>query len=182
MAGGWRSAAKLTDAVRLDLSALAQDTQIYGSNVRDVNLTTLKPIYGDLKQQRFAEEPAEIRLRVYNAKATAELGPISLLSSTTYQTFKLKSEADGTSVYGALLGPALGLGTNLGVRGRQETKTERMSQEFRADAKALDDKLDLQVGLYFTHENDGNRIPKFDAFLKSTGAPLALPNLATPRS
>jgi outer membrane receptor protein involved in Fe transport len=171
-------AAKITDTLRIDLSALGQDTQVGGTNARDVNYTTLRPIYGDLAQQRFAEEPAEIRLRVYNAKAVAELGAVSLLSSTTYQTFKVKGEGDASGSFGAALGPAVGLGANLGVRTRQETKTERFSQEFRADTKAFDGKLDLQAGLYFTHENDGNRIPSFDTFLKPTGALLPLPQLA----
>ncbi|HEX7944069.1 MAG TPA: TonB-dependent receptor [Phenylobacterium sp.] len=170
--------ARLTDTVRVDLSVIGQDTETGGPNVRDVNLTTLKPIYGDLVQQRFAREPAEVRLRVYNAKATADLGAVSLLSSTTYQTFKVKGEGDASGSFGAALGPLVGLGSNLGVRTRQQTKTERFSQEFRADAKALDDKLDLQLGLYFTHENDGNRIPNFDTFLKPTGALLPLPQLA----
>lgn len=38
--------------------------------------------------------------------------------------------------------------------------------------------LDLQLGLYYTHEDDSNRIPSFDPFNPLTGAALPLPSLA----
>jgi iron complex outermembrane receptor protein len=144
--------------------------------VMDVNGATLAPIYGDLKQRRFTAEPIDINLRIYNVTGHATLGDWSLVSSTTYQTVDGRSRGDGTLTYGALLGGLFAI-PNLGVKVNQETRTERISQELRGDTTLFDGRLDLQLGLYYTHESDANRIPSFDPFLTTTGAPVALPSI-----
>lgn len=163
--------AKLNDKVELDLTALGQDTVSYGSNVEDVYAPSLKPIYGDLKTQLYSNSPTETWLRVYNATAKAELAGFKLTSSTTYQTFLTNSLGDGSKTYGALLG-------GLGIRLDASTSTKRVSQEFRADSTAFGGKLDYQLGLYFTHEDDQNHIENFEVFNPLTGATIPYPSIA----
>ncbi|WP_411339837.1 TonB-dependent receptor [Sphingopyxis sp. J-6] len=165
-------AAKLGENVRIDLQGIAQDTKVAGSNVVDVDATTLQPLYGDLTQRRFTREPGKITLRLVNGKIAVDLGDVGLLSSTTYQVVKARTAGDATTGFGAALG-------GIGLRTNQETRVERISQEFRADATGVaNGLLDLQLGLYYTHEDDINRIPSFDPFNPATGDALPLPSLA----
>ncbi|MDO9369391.1 MAG: TonB-dependent receptor [Sphingopyxis sp.] len=165
-------AAKLGDNVRVDLQGIAQTTRVDGSNIVDVDAATLRPLFGDLQRQRFAREPGKISLRLVNGKVTVDLGAVSLLSSTTYQEVKARVAGDATAGFGAALG-------GIGVLTRQTTSVERFSQELRADAAGVaGGLLDLQLGLYYTHEDDANKIPGFDTFNPATGALLPFPQLA----
>ncbi len=162
--------AMITDNFELDLSALGQDTHSNGSNTEDVSAPSLQPIYGDLKARVFSDSPTDVWLRVYNATAKTTLGGFKLVSSTTYQSFITNAEADGTNSYGPLLG-------GLGIRADSATSTKRFSQEFRADNSAFDGKVDYQLGLYFTHEDDSNRVLRFEVFNPVSGATIAFPNI-----
>jgi hypothetical protein len=63
---------KFSPVLRLDISATLQDTTTGGSNIVDVDAVTLKPLSGDLKQNRFARETGRVRLRLYNATWRAD--------------------------------------------------------------------------------------------------------------
>ena len=172
-------AMKLGPDVRLDLSAIGQDTGTRGLNTVDVDAATLKPVYGDLTQNRNVLENSFIKFRLYNATLRADLGVIDLVSSTTYQHTALHQVNDATLSFGAALSAALRI-PNIGVRSTQNTRTERWSEEVRANANGVaKGLLDLQLGLYWTHEDASNRIPSFDPFLTTTGTPLPLPNIVT---
>ncbi|KQS04960.1 hypothetical protein ASG11_12445 [Sphingomonas sp. Leaf357] len=172
-------AMKLGPDVRLDLSAIGQDTTTRGLNTVDVDAVTLQPLFGRLTQNRNVVEGSFIKFRLYNATLRADLGAIDLVSSTTYQHTALSQVNDATRSFGALLGGLFGIPT-LGVRSTQNTRTERWSEELRANANGVaNGLLDLQAGFYWTHEQDSNRIPSFDPFLTTTGATVALPNIVT---
>jgi outer membrane receptor protein involved in Fe transport len=169
-------AIELAPGLRLDLSALGQNTHSDAANLADVDAATLAPLRGDLTAARFVAEPGEQRLRLYNATFRAGLGAIDLLASTTYQRISFDEVADVTRSYGAALGPLLGFATDLGVRLDTSKRTARWSQEARASASGLlDGALDLQAGLYWTREEDENRIPGSQSFDAATGAALTLP-------
>lgn len=169
-------AAKLGPDVTLKLSALAQDTTSDANNTGDVDAVTLKPLYGDLKANRFVREKGYVRLRLYNATLNAALGKLDLVSSTTYQRIYYKDIGDATRSFGAAVGPLVGLGSNLGVRVNTIKHTSRWSQEARANADALlGGALDVQAGFYWTREDDENRIPGMDTFLTTTGTAVILP-------
>ena len=171
-------AIKLAKDVRLDLSALAQDTSTSGTNTVDVDAASLQPLYGDLTQNRNVQETGFVKFRLYNATLHADAGGINLVSSTTYQHTNYTSVTDGTDSYGALLGPLFGI-PGLGIVANQTTRTERWSEEVRAGADRIAGLLDLQAGFYWTHENDTNRIPDFAPFATASGAALPLPNIVT---
>jgi outer membrane receptor protein involved in Fe transport len=173
--------AKLGTGVHLDLSAIAQDITTQGTNSIDVDAATLHPIYGDYKQNRFVREQGHMRLRVYNATLRADLGDVSLVSSTTYQRIFLGEVGDATRSYGAFLtanAPVLGfyagiaIPANLGVRVHTFKHTERWSEEGRASINNVAGFLDLQGGLYWTRESDQNRIPGIDYFSTATQAAI----------
>lgn len=169
-------AAKLGPDVMLKLSALGQDTTSDANNTGDVDAVTLKPLYGDLKANRFVREKGHVRLRLYNAMLSARLGKVDLVSSTTYQRIYFKDIADATRSFGAAVGPLVGLGSNLGVRVNTIKHTTRWSQEARASADGLlGGALDVQAGFYWTKEDDENRIPGMDTFHAATGAAITLP-------
>ena len=172
-------AMKLGPDVRLDLSAIGQDTSTRGLNTVDVDAVTLQALYGQLTQNRNVAESGFTQFRLYNATLRADLGAINLVSTTTYQHTSFSQVTDATRSFGALLGGLFGIPA-LGVRQNQNTRTERWSEEVRASADGVGNGLiDLQAGFYWTHEQDSNRIPSFDPFLTTTGAALPLPNLVT---
>lgn len=174
-------AAKITSDVRLDLSAIMQDTRANASNVEDVDAATLEPLYGHLKQRRYADESARVKFYLYNATLRANVGKINLLSSTTFQHTSWAGFNDATQSFGVAIGGLLGLPPGmLGIQGEQDTYTKRWSQELRATANGLaGGLLDLQGGFYWTKETDTNEIPSYDPFLTATGAPVELPSIVT---
>lgn len=168
--------AKLTDKTTLDVSAFIQDTRTNGLNTVDSTYPSRAPIFGPYTQSRATAEPGEEQLHVYNATLKSQVGVFDLTSSSTYQVIKNKISTDGTAGYGALLGVVLRT-PNLGIRTVQTEKTERFSQELRADSKLFDGRFEYQLGFYYTHENDSNKVPAFQPFSTVTGAPIALPNI-----
>jgi outer membrane receptor protein involved in Fe transport len=98
-----------------------------------------------------------------------KVGDFNLVSSTTFQIVDAFASGDGTDSYG-LLATLLG-NPGLAVETQLHEHTQRISEEFRLDSMAFDDKLYYEGGLYFTHEDDENRIPSFPTFSLATGAP-----------
>ena len=169
---------KFSPELRLDLSATLQDTTTGGSNIVDVDAVTLKPLYGDLTQKRFAREGGRVRLRLYNATFRADLGKVNLVSSTTYQRIFSGERTDATATYGTAFAPLAGI-ADLGVALNTYKATDRWSEEARATANDLfGGVLDVQAGFYWTYEGDKNRITNADLFHTATGA--AIPSISVP--
>ncbi|MBA2935730.1 TonB-dependent receptor [Sphingomonas sp. CGMCC 1.13654] len=179
---------KFAPNVRLDLSAILQDTATDGTNTEDVDAATFKPIYGDLKQNRYAPETGYMRLRLYNATWHADFGKLNLVSSTTYQRIYYRELGDATNSYAAFLTQnatlinlvtGLVVPPNLGMSVNTIKHTDRWSEEARASMNDVGGLLDLQGGFYWTHESDINKIPNIDYFSTTTGAPInSLPPFA----
>ncbi|MHA6723892.1 TonB-dependent receptor [Sphingomonas sp. RS2018] len=172
--------------VSLDLSALLQDTSTQGSNAVDVDAATLRPIYGDLKQDRSAVEYGLTKLRLYNATLRATLGGLDIVSSTTFQKILNRDNVDSRRNFvplyrlvGSLLGPALGftIPADVGLLSRFVKSTDRWSQELRAGATDIGGVLDLQVGGYWTYEDDKNLLG-IDSYSQTTGNAYVLPAFA----
>ncbi len=174
--GGGRAALlwNIDDNIKLQLSAIVQDIHDEGTPTEDVNATTLAPLLGDLKNFRNFPEFQQEALRLYNGTVDGNWGSLNVVSSTTYQTIKTKVQADATNSYGFLLGATFHI-PNFGVITHSHEDTERFAQDLRASDVAFDGALEYQVGLYFTHENDINEIPGFDAVFTNTGTTIPLP-------
>ena len=165
--------ARLGSSVEIQLQAIAQDTRTGGGNAYDVNATTLAPITGDLQATRQVREPGKVTFRLYNGVLKAELGRVDIVSSSTYQIAKAYTHGDSTVGFGPTVG-FFSFGTGpVAVQANQETRIARFSQEVRATSTGLaGGSLDLQAGVYYTHEDGRNQIPYFGTFSLTTGAPL----------
>ncbi len=159
---------------KLSAFALTQKVEGAANGIVDVDATTLKPIHGDLKQRRFAPEISTAKLDVANLTLNGEIGAFTLVSSTTVQDFDASQGADGTYGYGAALGAAFGI-PDLGIAYAQSTTTRRVSQEVRLRSTAMNEKLEYEGGVYYTKEDNTNRIPGFKPFSTTTGNPYPLP-------
>jgi len=156
--------------------ALTQKIKSDGPSQVDVDHQTQQPLTGDLTHSSYVPEPSQVGMNVFNATIKGAVGDYNLVSSTTYETIRSTKDQDETPLYGALLGPALGIPT-LGVDGSVDIGTKRWTQELRARSSAFDDKLDYEGGVYLTKENSNFDIPGFTAFDTASGAALALPAL-----
>ncbi len=161
---------------KLSAFALTQKVDGAASGAVDVNPDTLKPLYGELTQRRYAPEIATAKLDVANLTLTGTIGSFDLVSSTTVQDFDASQGADGSNGYGVALGAAFKI-PDLGIRYAQATTTHRLSQEVRLRSTALNDKLEYEVGGYYTKEDNTNRIPGFTPFSTTTGAIYPLPDI-----
>ncbi|HET6430986.1 TonB-dependent receptor [Dyella sp.] len=161
--------------VSLRLSALAQNLSgdALANTGTDVDPLTLRPIYGDLKQNRTPGAGAfAVRYRLYDAGIDANLGWSQLVSSTSYSTLDRDVNTDATVAYGPIINPALGL-DNGGYSIRNPITLGKFTQELRLQSPA-DQTLEWRVGVFYTREHTSNvqDILTFDA---STGEPIALP-------
>jgi iron complex outermembrane receptor protein len=166
-----------TDRVSLRLSALAQNLSSDGlANVGvDVDSNTLQPLHGDLQQSHAASTGLfKLQYRLYDASLNADLGWAKLISSSTYSTDALNSNADLTTPYGPILNPAFGL-TNGGYSEVNQIKLGKFTQELRLQSPETQT-LEWRAGVFYTREHSSNyqHIASFDA---TTGAPIALPQL-----
>jgi iron complex outermembrane recepter protein len=167
-----------TDQVSLKLSALAQNLSSEGlANVGvDVDRDTLQPIHGDLQQNRAASTGLfKLQYRLYDASLNADLGWARFVSSSTYSTEALHADVDYTQAYGPLLNPLFGL-TNGGYALDNTIRLGKFTQELRLQSPETQ-ALEWRAGVFYTREHSHNfqHMASFDA---STGAPIALPQLA----
>lgn len=161
---------------KLQAFALTQKVEGAANGVVDVDANTLKPIHGDLTQRRFAPELSSAKLDVINLTLAGEVGAFKLVSSTTLQDFDAAQGADGSLGYGVALGAAFKI-PDLGISSVQSTTTHRVSQEVRLRSAAMNDKLEYEAGVYYTKEDNTNRIPAFNPFSTTTGNAYPLPSI-----
>jgi outer membrane receptor protein involved in Fe transport len=167
----------ITPDWKLAASFISHKVDTKGNSLVDVAPGTLAPLFGELKQKRFTDELSSVDLKVSNLTINGQLGPFAIVSSTTVQDMDAAQGADGTYGYGVALGAAFGI-PDLGIASTQSTTTHRVSQELRARASAMEDRLEYEAGLYYTREDDTNRIPSFQPFSTTTGAAYPLPSIA----
>jgi len=172
LAFGWN----LSNDWSLQAWALTQKIKSDGAGQVDVDHQTQQPLTGDLTHSSYVPEPSQVDMNIFNATIKGSVGDYNVVSSTTYEIIRSIKDQDETPLYGALLGPALGIPT-LGVDGGVDIGTKRWTQEVRARSSAFDDKLDYEGGVYLTRENSNFDIPGFTAFDTATGATLPLPPL-----
>jgi len=158
-----------TDDLSIRLTAFVQDTQNHGSPEVDVDPATLAPTHGDLKQDRFIDEPTRASYQNYNATVNWNFHWASLLSATTWGRQTSFSRSDVTTVLGgtlpllSLLFPTMFPPTPLGALLDQNVNVDKFTQEIRLTSPSSE-RLEWQVGGFYTHETariDQN-IPAFN--------------------
>lgn len=171
------------DDLTVRVSALFHDEDGAGSNAEDVKQVSVDPdhgvivgpTYGDLEVKRYLPQPLTLRYALYNGTITWTPGPVSVISSTSYSTEKADAVSDITAQYGPLLHGFLpGIyPANLGVTLLRAIDQTKLTQEARI-ASHGDQKLDWQVGIYFTTEYSTADDPA-SLFTYPSGQPYVLP-------
>jgi iron complex outermembrane recepter protein len=142
-----------TEDLSIRLTAAAQESKYNGINTVDVNPTTLQPLYGGLSQERSLSEPSNFKYENYNGTVDWNLGPVRILSSTSFGILDSETVNDATPIYG---GPAPGYAGSLfggspGALLDDNVDLRKFTQEIRLSSPNSD-LLEWQAGAYFTHE------------------------------
>ena len=141
-----------TDDLSIHLTATSQQSKYNGTNTVDVDPVTLQPVHGDLTQERVLDEPSESKYENYNATIDWNTGPFSVVSTTSYGILNFDYVTDATSILAA---PGVTFGEALGGIGLYEDNNaglKKFTQEIRL-ASPSSDRLEWQVGGYYTHED-----------------------------
>ena len=150
----WRPSQDLS----FQLSANYQRLDAGDSNTEDLVAATLKPLYGELVQQRVIAQPETVINEVYNGTVNWNVGFANLVSSTSYSKADPRSVTDLSSSYGPVLSRIFG-----GDLGAQLIVTEPVhsfTQELRLSSPT-DQKLEWVVGFYYDDESANEHEPLF---------------------
>jgi outer membrane receptor protein involved in Fe transport len=166
---------------KLKAQVLTQRLEADESNAVDVNGQTLEPITVPYEVNNRVPVFGGSRLDLGNITVNGVVGPFSIVSSTTLQTIDGRGANDASLSYGTLLALLAGQ-PGLNVQFDQNTHTRRFVQELRAQATALDGRLDYEAGVYYTKEDNQNRLPTMKTWDAATGAPkpVVIPGTSVP--
>jgi iron complex outermembrane recepter protein len=145
------------DDLTIRLTAVSQQSKYNATNQVDVDPVSLRPVHGDLTQERFVSEPSSFKYENYNATIDWNAGPFSVLSTTSYGILNSDLVTDATSAQlggpGVTLGDILAgaLGGNFGGYEDNNAGLKKLTQEIRLSSPSSN-ALEWQVGGYFTRE------------------------------
>jgi iron complex outermembrane receptor protein len=160
---GGRVAALFTPSQNLSLNLMAQTQNISSDapNTVDGDPTTLEPVYSRPVQSRYQSQTVDTRYRIFSGTLNWDFGPASLVSVTSYGTFKQDLQLDAAFATGLTGGPPLasvvtyyfGNDTTrpLSAVLPQTTSTDKFTQELRL-LSPESDTLEWLVGGFYTHE------------------------------
>ncbi|MEP6938149.1 MAG: TonB-dependent receptor [Rudaea sp.] len=142
---------KANDDVSVKLSAIQSKTDADSASVTALDPATLRPIYGNLKNDNYLPEPYRKNVDYYNATVNWNLGWADFVSSTNYAQSSSHNAVDATLVYGVAF-PLFGLpapGISLVT---YDLKLYKTTQEFRLASKS-DGPVEWLLGAFYTNEN-----------------------------
>ncbi|MBB6428161.1 TonB-dependent receptor [Sphingopyxis sp. JAI128] len=151
---------KATDDLTLKFSAMVQN--IDADNISVVSLIpgTRTPIFGDLQNSHFVDQPFNSKLRYFTGAANWDLGWADFVSASSYATTKIYSVTDNTIDTGSLfpfVSAALpqytdGVVVPAGIAPLElATKVRKFTQELRLSSPA-DQRIEWLVGAFYTNE------------------------------
>jgi iron complex outermembrane recepter protein len=140
---------KPSSGLQVRLSAVVQNLKTRNLATEDVDYYALKPIYGDLRQQRFINSPIDSRYRLYSGTVNWDLGWADLISATSYSTLDSVNLGDLSYTYGAAFSAAFGV--PLGAALEQRIHQNKFTQEIRLQSPS-GRSLEWRAGLYYTRE------------------------------
>ena len=158
--------------------ALTQQFSADGMGMEDV-LSPSLALYGKpLQRATYVDEVQDIKLDVSNVAIKGRIGNFDVVSSSTYQTSDLMRVNDNTAGSTRTLQLVTGV-PGLGAYTVGNIDTRRVTQEFRARSTAFDERLEYELGLFYTRENNllDSQLPP--PFFYATGAVLPLPKLGS---
>lgn len=142
---------KVNDDLSIRLQAIqSKNDSDSGSNTA-LDPISLKPTYGDLKNDNYVLEPYKKDTNYYNATVNWNLGFADFVSSTSYAETTQHNTLDASMVYGVAF-PLFGL-PSAGISAvRYDLKLYKTTQEFRL-ASHDDGPLEWLLGAFYTDEN-----------------------------
>ncbi len=170
-----------SDRFSVKLQAIQSRINSDSSSAVAIDPISLKPIYGDLKDDNYVPEPYKKDVNYYNATVNWDLGFADFVSATSYSDNTQHSVLDATLVYGVAF-PAFGLPSPGISAVSYDLKLYKTTQEFRLTSKS-DGPWEWLLGAFYTDENskqnqaasaqflDGSSIPGLDPL-----AVIALPS------
>jgi len=170
-----------SDDLSITLQAIESKNDSDNNSVAALDPITLKPTYGDLKNDNYVPEPYKKDTHYYNATVNWNLGFADFVSATSYSDSTQHSVLDASLVYGIIF-PLFGL-PDPGISAvSYDLKLKKTTQEFRLISKT-DGPVEWLIGAFYTDEDstqnqaasaqflDGSPIPGFDPL-----AVIALPS------
>jgi outer membrane receptor protein involved in Fe transport len=148
--GGMASALwKPNDVLTVKLLGLFQDTEGHGVNQVEAD-STLHPTHGDLAQTvAQGTGPYTIKVRLYSANISADLGPALLTSITGYGVNTYDAHVDASGSFGRLANAVYGTPI---VDLVNSFETKKVSEELRLSSRS-GGRFEWLLGGFFTHED-----------------------------
>ncbi|MGC1301117.1 MAG: TonB-dependent receptor [Caulobacteraceae bacterium] len=141
-----------TDKLTIRLSALYQKKSYDDSGDEDVEPGTLKPINGDLTQERLIGQPGFTENQVYNATINYDAGFAKILSTTSILRFRSQFVVDFSGYLGQ--GISQLLGGNYGGAVPDKRYLNGVSQEIRVSSERSGP-LQWQFGVFYMDQKVG---------------------------
>lgn len=142
-----------SDAVRLELTAMRQSIDSENNAAVALDPATLRPLFGDLVNNLFVDEPFTKDIDFFAATLEWDLGWADFTSASGYSEVSTDQRADATVVYGEfpiLLGQPPGISSfDLGL------DLDKFTQEIRLTSKTTG-RFEWQVGAFYTKEEADN--------------------------
>ena len=162
---------KPTEMVSVRLTAHLQNIRVGAASLVDADPATGKPLNAGLTHTGDYAQTSNIDYRVYNGELNWDLGPATLVSSTSYATLDQAELLDVSSValapgvsIGALVSGALSTPADpLGVIEPQTMHQRKWTQELRL-ASPSGQRVEWMLGGFYTHETAalGQTLTAFD--------------------
>jgi len=140
-----------SDALSVKLQAIQSKIDSDSSTAVALDPISLKPIYGDLKDDNFIPEPFKKDVNYYNATVNWDLGFADFVSATSYAENTQHSALDASLVYGVVF-PLFGLPSPGISAVTYDLKLYKTTQEFRLTSKS-DGQVEWLLGAFYTDEN-----------------------------
>jgi len=175
------------DNASFSLTAMSQDIDTDNNAIVALDPEDLEPLYGDLVNSVFVDEPFSKELDFYSATFDWDLGWGDFVSATGYTETRTRQRQDGTLIYGEFANIALGLPEPGSSAFDVGLDLDKFTQEFRLVSDS-DGPFEWMVGGFYSDEDgtqtqslylnqlDGSPLPPpFDA-IAGTLAVIKLPS------
>ena len=142
---------KPSDDLSIKLQAIQSKIDADSTSYVALDPISLKPIYGELKNNNYVPEPYKKDVDYYNATINWNLGWADFVSATSYAESNQHSGFDGSLIYG-LAFPFFGLPAPGISAASYDLKLDKTTQEFRLTSKT-EGPLEWLLGYFYTDED-----------------------------
>jgi iron complex outermembrane recepter protein len=150
---------KPTSDLSVNVNAMQQESRLNAYNNVDLNVNTLRPLYGDLTQLRYTPEFFAYKTSLYSAEINYEQPYGSFLSASSFNAIHPTLATDLTPYYIGLDG--IGPSAPASAVGHHDDQQE--TEELRFTSNRLGN-FEFLTGLFFQHESltDGTNYVSFE--------------------